>query len=244
MLLPCWRKIFMDTGERPVVLVSREFSGLFKGTSYIEPDVVNAHWYGGLSSVMKMAKVKYGDFTITQCHGIGHSTDHSKYATFGEAMWEKAGFPGQYGTMPTIFDRRNPEREKSLVDRWTNGKPFILYNFLGRSSPLTTYQNVQLRLRRFQKDFDLVNLGAIQAVRFYDLLGLYDLAAGLVSIDTATLHLANASKVPLLAYCRGGWSTAIPKPGATRVWYSEAERLEVIDQFVQSLRPKPANVYA
>ena len=82
----------------------------------------------------------------------------------------------------------------------------------------------------------MVSLASFKATRIYDLLGLYDIAAGLVSIDTATTHLAAASKVPLLAFCRCGWSSAIPKPGATIVRYDKAHtELDTIDTFMKSL---------
>lgn len=240
ILLPCWWRIFMESAQRPVVVVAREFCGLLRGVSYVESDVVNAHWYGGLVLAAKMARVKYGSgVVVTQCGGVGHDTDEAAYGSFGEAMRCKAGFSGPYEDWPLVFDRRNVERESELVSRHigVGSKPVVLYNFAGRSSPLGCVQAVRNRLRRWERDFELVNLGVVRAVQLYDLLGLYDLASGLITIDTATLHLAGASKVPMLAYVRGGWSTAIPKAGSVVVPYSEAHlRLEVIDAFMESLK--------
>lgn len=238
ILLPCWWKIFQDTGRKPVVVVVREFADTLRGASYVEPDIINGHWYASVAQAAQMARLKYGAFTITQCHGVGHDTDQTKYPTFGEAMWSQAGFAGRYGEFPLVFDRRNPEREAKLVATYRKRphKPMLLFNLAGMSSPLPCFQLIHHRLRRFERQYELVNLGGIRAKRIYDLLGLYDQAAGLVSIDTSTLHLAAASRVPLLAYCRGGWSSAIPKPGASRVLYSEAHtRLDAVDQFLQSL---------
>lgn len=239
ILLPCWWKIFQDTGEKPIVVVVREFADTLKGASYVEADPINGHWYASVVAAAQMARLKYGQYVITQCHGVGHDTDQTKYPTFGEAMWSQAGFAGRYGEFPLVFDRRNPEREARLVAMYRKkpDRPLLLYNFSGMSSPLPCYQLILNRLRRFVREFELVNLAGIRAARIYDLLGLYDQAAGLVSIDTSTLHLAAASRVPLLAYCRGGWSSAIPKPGATIVRYNEAHlRLDAIDEFLQSLR--------
>lgn len=241
LLLPCWLRIYQESGARPVVIVAREFAGLFRGVSYVEPDVINGHWYGHMPQAIQMAALKYGagNFTVTQCGGVGHDTDQSLYPSFGEAMWSKAGFGGvAYGSLPMVFDRRNPEREGRLMAQHVRGgKPMVLYNFTGLSSPLPAGQEIRHRLRRYEREFELVSLGAIKASCIYDLLGLYDRAAGLITIDTATLHLAAASKVPLLAYCRGGWSSAIPKPGAMRVEYKDAHlKLDVIDEFMQSLR--------
>jgi len=238
ILLPCWRKIAETTGEPVTVVVAREFAELLRGVTYVKPDIVNVHWYGGIPQATLMARLKYPQgFTVTQCDGWGHHTDHVQYPTFGEAMWSKAGFPGRYGELPLVFDRRNPEREAALVRRARQtDKPLLLYNFRGLSSPLLAGQAILHRLRRYALPFELLNLGDLRAQRLYDLLGLYDIAAGLVSIDTATSHLAAASSVPLLAYCRGGWSSMIPKNGAMKVWYKDAEKsLDLVDKFVQSL---------
>jgi ADP-heptose:LPS heptosyltransferase len=60
-------------------------------------------------------------------------------------------------------------------------------------------------------EVEIVNLAAIKAERLYDLLGLYDHAVGLVTSDTATLHLAAASKVPYIALLNNGGAGSIPK---------------------------------
>lgn len=246
LLLPCWRKIFETTGEKPMVVVCREYAGVLRGASYVEADVINGHWYMAMPQAKQMAKLKYGDFVVTQCHGRDHGVDMSQAGSFGESMWQRAGFPGQYGTLPLVFDRRNPDRERLLARSAlnkagaTHRKPLLLYNFNGASSPFGAAGPVRHRLRRYERDFNLVNIGIVRATYLYDLLGLYDMAAGLVTIDTSTLHLAAASRVPMLAYKVGGWNSAVPKAGAMSLDYAEApSRLEVIDQFVQSLLPAP-----
>jgi hypothetical protein len=236
-LLPCWRRIYEQTGEKPIVVVSREFANVFRGTSYIEPDVVNGHWYANLSQAIKMAKIKYGKFTVTQCNGVGYAS-HYKGDTFGEMMWDAAGFTGMYGQLPMVFDRRNKVREQKLIDEYVNKKPLLLFNLTGFSSPLPAMSEIHNRLRRYLGKFNLLHIGSIKSEAVFDLLGLYDIAAGLITIDTATLHLAAASTVPLLAYCRGGPASAIAKPGSMVVYYNEAHRrLDAIDEFIQSLEP-------
>lgn len=241
ILLPCWQRIWQDTGEKPVVVVCSDFADVFRGVTYVQPDVIKGHWYASLPTATLMARLKYGEnsYVITQCHGHGWSTDQTAHETFGHAMRARAGFPGPYQSWPILFDRRNPAREAALRDRhlYGKGKPVILYNFMGLSSPFRGGQEVLQRLRKFENKFHFVNLGQVKAVRLYDLLGLYDVAQGLISIDTSTLHLAAASSVPLLAYCRGGWSSAIPKAGATAIEYKDANfKLDLIDQFLETAK--------
>lgn len=53
-------------------------------------------------------------------------------------------------------------------------------------------------------DFTVVDMAAIRAERIYDMLGLMDNAVLLVSNDTYALHLAAASKVPVVAILNDG----------------------------------------
>lgn len=236
-MLPCWWKIHQETGEKPIVVVSRDFASVFRGTSYIEPDIINAHWYNNLADAVQMAKLKYEKFTVTQCNGIGHVSSFKGYPTFGECMWAAAGFPGRYGEFPLVFDRRNVGREQRLIKKYTNGKPLLLWNMSGVSSPLPAMSEIHNRMRRYLKDFNFLHIGSVKSEAIYDLLGLYDIAAGLITIDTATLHLAAASKVPMLAYVRGGSPSAIPKPGSMRVEYGEAHsKLDVVDEFLRRIK--------
>jgi hypothetical protein len=236
LLLPCWRKIYQDSGQRPIVIVAREFSGVLNGANYVEADIINRSWYQGMPEAKKLAKFKYGEFTVTQCHGLEHGCDMSQWSTFGETMWARAGFPGQYGKLPMVFDRRNPGREADLLRKYPQTKPLLLFNFSGNSSPLPCAPDLRHRVRRFERLFTCVNLASFKAKYIYDLLGLYDAAAGLITIDTSTLHLAAASPVATLAYLRGGWNSAIAKPGAVTIPYEQAHaRLDDLDRFVQSL---------
>jgi len=69
-----------------------------------------------------------------------------------------------------------------------------------------------------------VNLNACNAYRVFDLLGLMDRAVGLLTVDTMTLHLAAASKIPYIAYTRDdGQAGSIPKGNCVaNIGYSQA----------------------
>jgi hypothetical protein len=91
------------------------------------------------------------------------------------------------------------------------GKPLLLVNFSGHSSPFAWVPEVMRAVNQFQQQFNIVDIGRLKAQRIYDLLGLFDAAAGLITIDTATLHLAAGSAVPYIAYTRADWSSSVPK---------------------------------
>ena len=70
-----------------------------------------------------------------------------------------------------------------------------------------------------------LDLAKIKAQRIYDLLGLYDNAAGMITTDTATLHLAAASNIPYVALINNGGAGSIPKGNCVlKVRYSQFQQ--------------------
>lgn len=233
-------KIVSDQrGEKINLIVSQRFANILDGVSYINPIVVNSDWYAGIPNAKAVAKTMFGDdYSIIQCHGFYHAVDKSLHPNFVESMWSRTGAPmDQVDVAPLVIDQRNQERERDLINKLgLNHKPILLYNFTGLSSPFKDTKLVMILLNQLKHKFSLIDIGKIKAERFYDLLGLYDIAAGLVTIDTGTLHLAYGSKIQMLAYCRGGWSSAIPKRGSMKIEYADAKsKLGLINQFVSTL---------
>jgi predicted GH43/DUF377 family glycosyl hydrolase len=83
-----------------------------------------------------------------------------------------------------------------------NDKPMVLVAPKGKSAPFEHAECLVEYLKDELPDCNVVDLSKIQAERVYDLLGLFDYAAILVSIDTMHLHLSRASKVPVAALVR------------------------------------------
>ena len=114
---------------------------------------------------------------------------------------------------PLVFDKRNAGREHLIRKQWfRTEKPKLLYNLTptgGNTSPFANLPEMWPLMRR--TGCELVDLSAIRAYRIYDLLGLYDYAEGLVTYDTATLHLASASGIPYIAFIADGGAGSIPK---------------------------------
>ena len=127
--------------------------------------------------------------------------------------WRAAGFTRQQlASLPLVFDRRNSDREAFLRSCFFNArKPTVLYNFSGISNPMPAEPEVLNALAPLRDRINLVNLRDITAHRIYDLLGLYDGSLCLITGDTATLHLAAASQVPLVALVANGGAGSIVK---------------------------------
>lgn len=187
----------------------------------LSPNVIVPQWWNDDPVHAKMiADSARGNFVI-QCHGVQWGVDTSKWPDYGTSMAARCGFTREeWLALPLVFDQRDPDREARLWDQVVGeeDRPVILYNFSGISSPFQFAPEVTNTIRNhFGRRFRFVNLGSgsgsagVRATRIYDLLGLYDRAAGILTSDTATLHLAAASPKPYIAFRVGGWTSSVPK---------------------------------
>lgn len=262
LLLPAFMEIHRRTGRKPIVYVSQNYAGILQGVSYVQPEIVDQDWFEGVPKARQMAEAKYGGAIVPawwddpatangaamemhehgamvlQSHGRAWGVNCAENPDFGTSMWRRAGFTrDQMVSLPLVFDRRNPTREADLATRYErHNAPLLLYNCVGQSSPFGYVPELMRLLYPFRQKFNCVDLGQIRAERIYDLLGLYDRAVGLITIDTATAHLAPASKVPTIWLTVPGWGRSVPRGTvALHVPYDETpKRLGDINAVVEA----------
>lgn len=239
LLLPAFMEIFKSTGTRPTVFVSEEYAGVLDGVSYVMPRPIRCHWYNGMPEALRISTAECNGMaaTVLQCHGRDWGVDMKRWPNFMASMWDRAGFGIEsMRRIPVVFDQRNPVREQQLVAGRTSDKPLVLFNFKGVSSPFPFVAQVRNAIGRFHGRIRPVDLGNVRAHRVYDLLGLFDAARLLITIDTATLHLAAASTVPHIAFIVDGWCGSVPKGNCKlAVRYSETiARMDEIESAIES----------
>lgn len=257
LLFPAFLLVYQRTGLRPIVIVSTQYASVFDGISYAIPDVQPGHWFQDMPKARRYAQMTYGDPMIPhwwspgvepkdvprggmvlQCHGFEWSCDPDKYSDFGTSMWLRAGFTrDEMLTAPLVFDRRDRTREEELVKRYHRpGKKLVLYNCQGNSSPFGYTPELEKVLYQYRSQFNIVDIGRIRCHRLYDLLGLYDIATGLITIDTSTCHLAPAAKVPTIWLTVPGWGKSIPRGNvALHVQYDQVpQRMGEIAKTIES----------
>lgn len=226
ILLPALREIHNRTGQKPNVIVSQDYGSVLEGVSYITAYPIPVHWVDGMDEAKKCAKEIFGEFIIPAWwndktfvvppkyrgyfslnhHGRTYGINRSIWPNFMVSMWERLGFTyEEMMTLPLVFDRR------TIRSSTVRKKPALLYNFTAISSPFGYLDEVWPVLQRFNRDFRLVDIGKIKAHRIYDLIDIYDEAAGLLTCDTATLHLASASTVPYIAWTQNGFLGSVPR---------------------------------
>lgn len=200
------------------LMVSRKYANLLEGVSYCNPIIFDGEPHD-LTGAVELAKKTGMDWVVCQVNGRPEDTKQLVYERTEEfrkglganAMtdsWVKEVFraAGMWGHWrrqpPLVFDRRSKEREQALLDaHMPSGKKRpILVATSAETAPFR-YKELLMELLdgRFRKNFRVVDLDSFRADRIYDLLGLFDRAKCLISTDSALLHLANASKVPVLA---------------------------------------------
>lgn len=127
------------------------------------------------------------------------------YPSFAQDSWAAAGKVGRWNkNLPLVFDRRNQEREHALATQYLHsGKRNILLATESKSSPFRYSRLLVEILALTTRDWgNIIRLSEISAARIYDLLGLFEKAFCLITVDSAPLHLARAvPSLPVLALC-------------------------------------------
>lgn len=237
LMFPAYKAIYERTGLKPIVIVSTDFASMFDGISYAKAHPVHWDWITGMDKARRLAEELYGGAivpqwwnvttenlieqqdrggTILQCHGIDRGIDLGRWPSFMASQWCRAGFTiEEMNTLPLVFDRRDAEREAALVKSYVgfqrNPKPMLLYNFEGFTSRFSAAPEVINVILKYRHQLNLVDLGRMRLKYLFDMVGLMDAAAGIVTIDTATLHLAGASKTTYMAFTADHWARATPK---------------------------------
>lgn len=247
IMLPAFKAVADELGKPPICIVSTDFASIFDGVSYVRPWPMKLHWWRGVKAAREAALkagfspivVKWWDEpgskppmqlgngkTITlMIHGQPRKIFAAEWDSYQASQWRYAGFSmEQMMKLPLVFDRRNPDREQALrLRHFRSPKPKLLVN-LSQSGTSPFKHSFRAFSLLHSARCDIVNLANIRAERIYDLLGLYDYAAGLVTTDTATLHLAAASSLPYIALLNNGGAGSVPKGNCIlSLRYSEFE---------------------
>lgn len=194
--LPIAYHLWKTTGVKPAFITGDECHSILDGVNYVEKVRYIGH-YSDLTGAISTLKPRFKKLLVAQMygnHGAKRVTD-----SFCKDAWAQAGMLPIHGKVPLVFDNRDSQREAELVKQHIKPGLNLLLNLSGHSSPFPEAAALTADIyRRWEKVFNIVDLSKIKAARIYDLLGLYDAAQVLVTSDTATLHLAGASKIPAI----------------------------------------------
>lgn len=202
-VLPFLYQEYLETGIKPVLMVSLEYNQIATEAGFIEPIIFNGSWFD-IKGALAQAKRDYRNVIILQSFGRDWPVKHI-HPSFQHDQWDKAGRLDQFGKleMPWL-KRESVEKNKT-----------ILFGDLGESAPFPHVEHLQQVLVKQFPSHRVVRLSSIRLPRVLDLLMLYDAADLLVTVDTLHLHLSAASKVPVIALIedqRGRWQGSAWQP--------------------------------
>lgn len=242
--LPSLKK-WADAHGRPApLLTSEEFLPLFEGVSYVNARALPAT-FDDLSAVLAYLKTDLPAVEV-KCLQFYQSRADKALPSFWNEQMYLAGLLGGGEDEPLVFDQRDETREATLrlSTIWNlpdpHNRPVILWAGEGKSSPLKDVAALRelIYSQCLTLNWNFVDLSDVKAERIYDLLGLYDHAAALISIDTVHLHLSKASKVPVFALARDYPDRWHGTPQLERfTWYCRyGQVMERVDELVQAIR--------
>lgn len=183
-----------EGGCRARLVVANKYLDIMEGVGYCD---VRA-WPGPFEHLLDALKWSGVDAVNLQVYGHGYK-QRRVCNSFCEESWNNGGMLDLFGKLHLVLDRRDKAREAQLVARYGDKRPMVLLGLSGNSSPFPHARALKAAVSIACPEANIVDLAHIVAYRPYDLLGLYDAAKVLVSIDTMHLHLAPASKVPVVA---------------------------------------------
>lgn len=207
--------------EKPILAVAKEFASVLDGVSYVDPLVLPlAHTE--LIRAMMALRGRFEKVVVTQMSATGWNPPRVA-PSFNQDAWARMGMLDRWNdpSVQLVFDRRDPERERQLIAQHIPpalARPVLLVNTTSSfSSRFAEGRECMAWLRSiFGEAFHIVDLAPIRCTRIYDLVGLMEVADALLTIDTATLHLAAATRVPTVALLssNGGWYQSTPRCNA------------------------------
>lgn len=192
-------------------IVSKTYAPILDGFSYVNP-IIWPYEYSRLPECLHWLK-RHGIHKPIVCQSYTHP-DSRKELPYQLDSYRIAGHQNLFGTLPLVIDRRNKDREYSLMEKLPIGKLWVGVCVEGMSSPIPELKDLPQILQDAFPEVTIVDLSKIKAHRVYDLLGILDHCKLLVTIDTVFLHLARAATCPVMAIVndREPWRASVVPP--------------------------------
>jgi hypothetical protein len=210
-VLPILLHEFQTTGIKPSLVIAKQYADILQGVSYVGPVIFDGDM-GDVRGAIKLAKRKFENVIVPQTHGRDYPVEH-KTPSFQYSQWLRAGCVEHFEDWPLVFDQRSSLRERILIRSTVRcgrgaspSEKFILFADHSESSPFQQANELAKMLKdEFGSTHKIIRLSEVKASRIFDVLGLYDKADCLVTVETAHVHLSKASKVPTIVLAADGW---------------------------------------
>lgn len=225
-------------GKRAKLVVGEKFASLLDGVSYVDRLNFKGE-VGQIREAAKRAREKFKNVKVAQVWGDDWRAPRTT-ENFQRESWARLERDHRFEQLTLVLDRRDADRETQLVQSALahfedQTKPLLLVSLNAVSHPLPNPGKLRARLEKeFAGEFNILDISTVPVVRLYDLLGLMDRASCLITVDTASLHLANASAVPVVALVSSdSWTASLRRPNHIyRAPYNDVD----VEQIVTAVR--------
>ncbi len=219
-ILPLAFMLHKKLGGRIKWLVGQDWASILEGVSYVEPVI-----FGGRDDDLSRALHLFRGHDKLVTQAWRNPDTERRTESFALEQWRYAGQLDEKGKWPLVFDKRDRAREREMINRIAplkNGKPIVLVSTRSISTP---YPHAFRLLDELKKnlDADVIDISSDIATKLYDMIGLYDAADLLVTVDTCHAHLARASQCPVIMLQNDGWRGLSPPPPQTVASWRYAE---------------------
>ena len=230
---------FFRNQKRVKLIVHRTMAHVLDRVTYVEPVI----WDGDIDDPDGAKSLAEGVVLVPQLFSK-NGLRKAGTGSWQSDQYKFCGYLDRFNRYAPDFDKRDFDEELRLWQRVSEYKrsPIIACNFKSYSSPF-----VSGIAEKMKNDYpDLIDLSELHVEHYTDLLGVLDRCDLVVTVDTSTLHLLQASHVPYIAILNDKWGGSIPrrKPVAT-MRYSEFkyEKLKTcIKKALQSKKWEPESV--
>jgi len=225
--LPVLKNECDETGEKPRLIISKDYADILEGVSYVDPIIFDGP-FEDISGALNFAKglgtdvvtsqvVGIPDIVVSQVYGNAHAPKII-CDSFQQDAWRLANKLELWPKQPKlVFDKRDKKREKRLYKCIPTLKPWVVVSSGGNSSPFPYNDLLWEVLNHSLREFHVIDLSKIKAEKFFDLLGIMDHpnTAAMILTDSGPLHLAYATEKPIHAIATDSpslWHGAAWKP--------------------------------
>jgi hypothetical protein len=232
------------SGRKACMMVSREYADVLDGTSV--PRIIWEQDWRLVRAAYESVKKDWPRIVVLQRYATDGFPVFPLTHSFVHDMYRIGGKLPLFGRLPLTFDRRSPEREAKLVASLPTDKPVVLVATRGISSPFAHGDELLALLEANFPQAVMLDMNTVRGERLYDLLALFERAACLVTVDSALLHLAQATPalpvVALIADHPSAWHGSPAYAGQRiRIRYGEFRDrcTEILDEVAACLVATP-----
>ena len=202
-------KAWYDAGDEVYIVTRREYAPILNSVTYVKAvivDIPNREPF----TAEKFAKDSgcFDEVIVTQVCG-----NNRRYpigpANWQVGEWVRCGMLDKFHEFPTIFDNRDRDAEREALAAYLpvdDGRPLLAYNFRGASRPYARASEQREWINAtFGAEWRIVDLGSLNLANVALLLPFIEAAQVLITVDTATVHLAHATNTAVIVFQPEDW---------------------------------------